>query len=65
LEEFSEGYLKKQSQFAGSQTGVNSCVKGKYDEFDALRRRKNKANSKPIASLRPEIYALGILNSQL
>jgi hypothetical protein len=36
--------LKKQSQFAGGQIGVKSFLKGTYEKFIALRRRKNKAN---------------------
>jgi hypothetical protein len=40
--------LKKQSQFAGGQIGATSYLKGRYEEFKSLRRRKNKANSKPI-----------------
>jgi len=30
-------------------------MKGDYEEFHALGRRKNKANSEPIAGLWPEI----------
>ena len=30
-------------------------MKGDYEEFHALRRRKNKPNSKPIAGLWPKI----------
>jgi len=28
--------------------GVSVYIKGEYEEFHALRRRENKANSKPI-----------------
>jgi len=38
-----KGYLKKQSQFARGQIGVKYYMKGDYEEFHALRRRKNKA----------------------
>jgi hypothetical protein len=31
------------------QIDINSYLKGDYEEFNALRRRKNKANSKPIS----------------
>ena len=41
--------LKKQSQFAVWQIDVKSYMKGYYEEFQALGRRKNKANSKPIS----------------
>ena len=36
--------LKKQSQFVEIQVGLNSCMKGNYEEFCPFRRRKNKAN---------------------
>jgi hypothetical protein len=36
--------LKKQSQFAGGKIRVISYLKGDYEEFQALGRRKNKAN---------------------
>jgi hypothetical protein len=57
-------YLKKQSQFAGGQIDIKSFLKGIYGNMTAFRPRKNKANSKPIADIRPEIYALGIRNSK-
>jgi len=47
-----KGYLKKQSQFSPAQNIANSYMKGDYVEFHALRRRKNKANSKPILIVR-------------
>ena len=34
---------------------VSIYMKGDYEEFQALKCRKNKANSKPIAGLCPEI----------
>jgi len=40
--------LKKQSQFSKIRIGVSIYMKGYYEEFNALGRRKNKANSKPI-----------------
>jgi hypothetical protein len=30
------------------EIGINSYMKAAYEEFHALRRRKNKANSNPI-----------------
>ena len=36
------GYLKKQSQFAGSQIGVNSYMKGKYGKIGICGARKTK-----------------------
>jgi hypothetical protein len=38
------GCLKKQSQFASEQIGVNSYLKGNYGNMSACGRRKNKAN---------------------
>jgi len=43
-----KGDLKKQSQFWKIRIGVSIYKKGYYEEFHALRRRKNKPNSKPI-----------------
>ena len=34
---------------------ISIYMKGDYEEFQALRRRKNKPNSKPIVGLWPEI----------
>jgi len=39
--------LKKQSQFAGEQIGVNSILKGNYGNKPACGGEENKANSKP------------------
>jgi len=39
--------LKKQSQFSKALIGVSIYIKGIYEEFYALSRRKNKPNSKP------------------
>jgi hypothetical protein len=36
--------LKKQSHFAEVQDGVNSYIKGRYDNITVGGRRKNKAN---------------------
>ena len=36
------GYLKKQSQFAGGQIGVNSYLKGKYGNMAVCGTRKTK-----------------------
>jgi len=33
--------------------GVSVYMKGDYEDFHALRRRQNKANSKPIQSQSP------------
>jgi len=38
------GYLKKQSQFASGQIGVNSYLEGYYGNIAACRAPKNKAN---------------------
>ena len=40
--------LKKQTQFKEGQIGAKSYMKGDYEDFYALGRRENKANSKPI-----------------
>jgi len=40
-------HLKKQSQFLKGQNDVNLIMTMVYGEYDELRRRKNKANSKP------------------
>jgi hypothetical protein len=50
-------YLKKQSQFAGGQIGVNSYLKGNYGNMPVFGLQKNKANSKPITGLWPEILS--------
>ena len=39
-----KGKLKKQSQFAGGQIGVNSYLKGDYGKITASEVRENKAN---------------------
>jgi hypothetical protein len=39
-----EGYLKKQSQFAGGHIGVNFALKGSYGYMSASWARKNKPN---------------------
>ncbi len=49
------GYLKKQSQFTEGQNDVKSVLIKSYGDFGRLRRRKNKANSKPITGHWPEI----------
>jgi len=36
---------------------VSIYLKGYYEELHALKAAKNKANSKPIAGLRPEILS--------
>ena len=36
--------MKKQSQFASKQNGVNSYLKGDYDKNPPRRAQKNKAN---------------------
>jgi len=36
--------LKKQTQFVCGQTGVNSYLKGNYDNMAFCETRKNKAN---------------------
>jgi len=43
------GDLKKQSQFAGGQIGVNIYLKGNYDNKPACGHGKNKANDRPSA----------------
>ena len=45
-----ESYLKKQSQFAKEQNDVKSILIMVYGVFNGPRRRKNKANSKPISN---------------
>jgi len=40
--------LKKQSQFTKGQNDVKSVLIMLYGDFNGLRRRKNKPNSKPI-----------------
>ena len=39
-----KGWLKKQTQFIVGQIGVNSYMKGIYDNIPPLGARKNKAN---------------------
>jgi len=39
--------LKKQSQFASEQNGVNSYLKGDYGKNRPSAHKENKANSKP------------------
>ena len=46
---FTECCLKKQSQFAVGWNDVLSAIAMTYDDFRDWRRRKNKANSKPIS----------------
>ena len=41
--------LKKQSQYAVRQIGVNSYLKGDYEQNSRFGLEKNKANSKPIS----------------
>jgi len=36
-----------------AKMSLSIYMKGDYDEFYALRRRKNKANSKPISESYP------------
>ncbi|MHC4752488.1 MAG: hypothetical protein ACYTFW_21775, partial [Planctomycetota bacterium] len=48
-------FFAKQSQFAGGQNDVNLVMARIYGGFDRWRWRKNKAKTKPIVSLRPEI----------
>jgi hypothetical protein len=43
-----KGYLKKQTQFPNEQKDVKSILIMVYGVFKGPRRRKNKANSKPI-----------------
>jgi len=43
-----------------AKMSLSIYMKGDYEEFHALRRRKNKANSKPIL-FSPQIY-LGVEN---
>ena len=40
--------LKKQSQFAGGQIGVRSCVKGPYDNKWSLGAAKKQSQTNPI-----------------
>jgi hypothetical protein len=41
--------LKKQSQFPKGLNDVSVYIKGDYEDFHALRRRKNKANQSQSA----------------
>jgi len=43
--------LKKQSQFLKGQNEAKIVMTRIYGDFDGPVRRKNKANSKPIAGL--------------
>jgi hypothetical protein len=45
-------YLKKQSQFLKGQNDVKSILTMVYGDFNGLRQRKNKPNSKPIKANR-------------
>ena len=47
--------LKKQSQFIKEQDVVSVYVKGEYEDIHLFGYRENKANSKPIGGLWPEI----------
>ena len=47
--------LKKQSQFAKGENDVKQVMTGFYEDLAGWMRRKNKANSKPIAGHWPEI----------
>jgi hypothetical protein len=49
--------LKKQSQFTPAEIGVNSFVGERYESRRAGRLRENKAKTKPIAGLWPEILS--------
>jgi len=56
------GYLKKQSQFAGGQIGVNSYLKGKYGNMAVCGTRKTKpkqSQSKPISRANQHSKAAG------
>jgi len=50
--------LKKQSQFAGGQIDRMLVITMIYGDLDDLRQRKNKANSKPISSMK-RFFAYG------
>src|SRR4030042_3495464 len=52
---FTECDLKKQSQFLRGRKTLSIYMKGDYEELHALKRRKNKANSKPIL-FSPQIF---------
>jgi len=43
---------------------VSVYIKGYYGDLCDLLAIKNKANSKPIAGLLPEIYAIGIQSTK-
>jgi hypothetical protein len=56
---FIECDLKKQSQFVPAEMGAKSFVEGYYGNKPACGVEENKANSKPIARLWPEIRRIG------
>jgi hypothetical protein len=46
--------LKKQSQFAAEKIGVNSYMKGHYENKPPIRAQKNKANQRQFKFYRRE-----------
>ena len=59
-----EGYLKKQSQFVKVQNDIKRVLIMVYGNFSGLRRRENKANSKPILDETSFLGAEGLRLSQ-
>ena len=54
--------LKKQSQLFEIQIGLNSCVKGNYEEFCPLWATKKQSQSKPISVNRARLGPFGLHN---
>ena len=54
--------LRKQSQLLKGEIGAKSYMKGDYEEFHALRRRKNKANQSQFPTQRCGLHGLYRIN---
>jgi len=52
---FKQSFLQNEPNFQKGRMGVSIYMKGDYEEKQRFGFEKNKANSKPIAGLWPEI----------